>query len=297
MDLYNKFMTTKIFDVNISTLSKKDTFGLIYFWLYKGDKGFMSTVNPEFLLLSNKDEDFKNILNKSKINTADGIGLVWASWLLSSKEFSKNKVINNTLLFFKAFFSFILFLFYKKPFYKVIKERTPGSELVYDITKIAAELNKKIFLLGGNDEGQAGIVEEKLNEFLEKEDIKPEESIIADKNIGFQKTESIFDEEINNRLIERINISKAEIIYVALGAPKQEKWIYNNFNKLENIKLAIGLGGTFDFIAGYKKRAPKIFQTLGLEWLFRLFVEPKRWKRIFNAVFVFPIKVFKEKIK
>jgi len=83
---------------------------------------------------------------------------------------------------------------------------------------------------------------------------------------------------------------------VAFGAPKQEKWIYNNLNKLNNIKLAIGIGGTFDFIAQYKRRAPLTFQKLGLEWLFRLIIEPKRWKRIFNAVVKFPIQVLKERI-
>lgn len=288
-------MNTKIFDINISTLNKKDTFGYIYFWLYKNERGFISTVNPEFLLLSRKDENFKNILQKSRINTADGIGLVWASWFLSTTK-KKGNILNKIYICFKWFFSLIVFLFYKKPFFKVIKERVPGSELIYDIVKIGNELNKKIFLLGSFSDEQLDIVENKLNKFLESQNIQSFTNIIAGKDIGFNQNEKVTDEEINKKLIEKINNSKAEVIFVALGSPRQEIWINNNINKLENIKLAIGVGGTFDFIAEYKKRAPIIFQKLGLEWLFRLLIEPQRWKRILNAVVLFPIKILKERL-
>lgn len=288
-------MDTKIFDINISTLNKKDTFGYIYFWLYKNEKGFISTVNPEFLLLSKKDKEFKNILQKSKINIADGIGLVWASWFLLTTE-QKDNILNKIYICFKWFFSLILFLFYKKPFFKVIKERVPGSELIYDIVKIGNELNKKIFLLGSFSNEQLDIVENNLNKFLESQNIQSFSNIIAGKDIGFNKDENITDEEINKKLIDKINNSKAEIIFVALSSPKQEIWINNNLDKLENIKLAIGVGGTFDFVAEYKKRAPIIFQKLGLEWLFRLLIEPQRWKRIFNAVVVFSINILKERL-
>lgn len=288
-------MNTKIFDIDISTLNKKDTFGYIYFWLYKNEKGFISTVNPEFLLLSKKDEDFKNILQKSRINTADGIGLIWASWFLSTTE-KKSNILNRIYACFKWFFSLIVFLFYKKPFFTIIKERVPGSELIYDIVKIGNELNKKIFLLGSFSNEQLDIVENNLNKFLESQNIQSFTNIIAGKDIGFNPNEKVTDEEINKRLIEKINNSKAEIIFVALASPRQEIWINNNLDKLENIKLAIGVGGTFDFVAEYKKRAPIIFQKLGLEWLFRLLIEPQRWRRIFNAVVIFSINILKERL-
>lgn len=278
-------METAIFDIKISTLNKKDTFGYIYFWLYKNEKGYISTVNPEFLLLSRKDEEFKYILQNSKLNTVDGVGLIWASWFLSTTPKTDN-FFKKILTILKWFFSLLLFLIYKNPFYKVIQDRIPGSELIYDIVQMGKELNKMIFLLGGNDDNELDIVEEKLGG----------NKIIAGKDIGFTKGQSIYDENINNNLINKINKSGAEIIFVAFGAPKQEKWIYNNIDRLNNIKLAIGVGGTFDFIAQYKKRAPLIFQKLGLEWLFRLIIEPKRWKRIFNAVIKFPIQILKEKI-
>lgn len=80
-------------------------------------------------------------------------------------------------------------------------------------------------------------------------------------------------------------------LFLALGAPKQEEWIYKNLSKFPTVKIAMGVGGSFDFIAGRVPRAPKIFQRIGLEWLWRFAHDPRRLKRVFNAVVVFPIVV------
>ena len=85
--------------------------------------------------------------------------------------------------------------------------------------------------------------------------------------------------EENNTIINKINDTNADIIWVGLGAPKQEKWMYHIIKRL-NTKILIGVGAAFDFHAGSKKRAPKWMQSIGLEWLFRLLSEPKRlWRR------------------
>ena len=80
---------------------------------------------------------------------------------------------------------------------------------------------------------------------------------------------------------------------MALGAPWQEKFIYHNLPKLPSVKLAIGVGGAFDFLTGKIQRAPKLLRILGLEWLWRLLKQPWRVKRIYNAVIVFPWEFFK----
>ena len=81
-----------------------------------------------------------------------------------------------------------------------------------------------------------------------------------------------------------------EIIFCALGAPYQEKFIFYNLAKLASVKIGIGIGGAFDFLTGRIKRAPKIFRIIGLEWLWRLIKQPWRWRRIYRAVIIFPIK-------
>jgi N-acetylglucosaminyldiphosphoundecaprenol N-acetyl-beta-D-mannosaminyltransferase len=90
------------------------------------------------------------------------------------------------------------------------------------------------------------------------------------------------------RILTKINEAKPHLLLVAFGAPKQDEWIAKYLPKLPSVRVAMGIGGTFDFIAGTQTRAPKFMRTFGLEWLYRLVREPKRFKRIFNAVIVFP---------
>lgn len=98
-------------------------------------------------------------------------------------------------------------------------------------------------------------------------------------------------------IIDRINKVQPHLLLVAYGAPKQDLWIAQHLAKMPSVKVAMGVGGTFDFLAGKRKRAPKIFQRIGLEWLWRLLLEPKRWKRIGTAVIVFPLMVFSSKFQ
>lgn len=109
--------------------------------------------------------------------------------------------------------------------------------------------------------------------------------------VGFSS--GYFDEDEEQNIIKDINEKKPDVLFVGLGAPKQEKWIYNH-KKILNAKVIIGVGGSFDVYSGYIKRAPKWIQKSGLEWLYRLISDPKRIKRmIFIPKFI--VRVLKEK--
>jgi len=138
---------------------------------------------------------------------------------------------------------------------KKFKEPINGVELI-------KKLKGRIFLFGGTQE------------VVEKTKQKLGEVIVGAEN-GYQDFDAV---------IEKINVIKPEILLVAFGSPKQEKFIYENFKKMPSVKLAIGVGGAFDFISGHKMRAPKILQNIGLEWLWRLALEPKRVGRIFYGI-------------
>ena len=99
----------------------------------------------------------------------------------------------------------------------------------------------------------------------------------------------IQDIDRKGRLIDyqKINNFSPDILFSTLGSPWQEKNIYHSRNKIKSLKLALAIGGSFDFITNKKVRAPKIFRNLGFEWLWRLLIQPNRIKRIFNAIFVF----------
>ena len=148
-----------------------------------------------------------------------------------------------------------------------VPEKVSGIDLVKNSFGALAKSNTKYFFLGSKP-GVAEIAAIKVVE--EYPGI-----VIVGCNSGYFKID-----ELEN-LIDKINSSKAEILLVALGAPKQEKWIAEYKDKL-NVKICMGVGGTLDVLAGHIKLAPEIFRKNGFEWLFRLYKEPRRLGRMMN---------------
>lgn len=95
--------------------------------------------------------------------------------------------------------------------------------------------------------------------------------------------------------LEIIDQAKPAVLLAAFGHGKQEKWLAENLPKLPSVRIGLGVGGSFDFISGRVKRAPRLLRRLGLEWLWRLLLQPRRWRRIARAVFVFPYLVWLHK--
>jgi N-acetylglucosaminyldiphosphoundecaprenol N-acetyl-beta-D-mannosaminyltransferase len=89
-------------------------------------------------------------------------------------------------------------------------------------------------------------------------------------------------------IIRRINEASPALLLVAFGAPAQDKWIAEHLSKMPSVRVAMGVGGTFDFLAGVQMRAPSLLRQLHLEWLWRVIREPRRMGRIWRAVGVFP---------
>ena len=106
------------------------------------------------------------------------------------------------------------------------------------------------------------------------------------------------EKEETERAIEKINRSGASLLFVGFGHPKQEKWIRSNLQKMPRVKLAVGVGGSFDIISGRLKRAPLFFQKNDIEWLWRFMLEPKkRLGRIYKAVIIFSYEAIKNRKK
>ncbi len=104
-------------------------------------------------------------------------------------------------------------------------------------------------------------------------------------------------ESESSDIVKRINDSGATVLFVAYGAPAQDVWIHRHLPSMPRIRIAMGVGGAFDFIAGVRIRAPKWMRHCHIEWLWRLMQEPLRLKRIFNAVVVFPWMVFMKSLR
>ena len=147
-----------------------------------------------------------------------------------------------------------------------LPERVAGSELVYHVAERCAQRGWRLFLLGAAPR----VAEEAAAKLLS---LHPTLQIA-----GTYAGSPALDE--NAGIVKRVNASSAEVLYVAYGAPKQDKWIARNRDKLTSVRVAIGVGGSLDFISGRSQRAPQWVQRARLEWLYRLIQEPWRWRRM-----------------
>ena len=148
--------------------------------------------------------------------------------------------------------------------YKV-PERVAGFDLYCNLLKEAAAKGYKAYFFGGSP----GIAEAAT--------AKSEELYLGVQVVGCRN--GYFKEEESQAIIEEINASGADMLFAALGAPKQEKWLVRYRDQLKP-KILMGIGGSFDVFAGKMERAPKWMQDASLEWLFRLYKQPSRFMRM-----------------
>ncbi|MFN2261073.1 MAG: WecB/TagA/CpsF family glycosyltransferase [Psychroflexus sp.] len=157
-----------------------------------------------------------------------------------------------------------------------LKERVAGIDLMSNLIEIAAKKNYKIFFLGAEEHIVKSVVEKYQNQYSK--------SLIAGYRNGyFSKSEEL-------KIAKQISDSEAQILFVAMSSPKKENFLFDHSKQLQNINFIMGVGGSFDVVAGKVKRAPQWMQKSGLEWLYRVIQEPKRmWKRylIGNTKFIF----------
>lgn len=159
-----------------------------------------------------------------------------------------------------------------------VTERIAGVDIAEYLLHEASQLKKKVYLFGSKQEvidGMKNVIKKKYSGIKL---VGATNGYIEDKDKEF----------------ENIKKAKPDVIMVALGIPYQEKLIYKHLKDFEK-GIFIGVGGSFDVLSGTKKRAPKIFIKLNLEWLYRIMCEPKRLKRFWNNNVKFILKIKKEK--
>ncbi len=270
-------MKADIAGLKIDTLTKQELLTVMLKSIMAGEKIWLTTAYSEFLYTALKNRSVMTLLNRADIAVADGIGILWAQKFLSLPLSAKNfwpKVIQT--IWQAAITLFTL------PFAKEnrnrgegwIAEKIPGSELVWDIAKMAAENNLSIFLLGGFGDTPQTASEKLFN-------------IVNGRKISYSKFIAGYSNKHPDDLtvIDEINLSQPSILFVAYGPIKQEQWIWANRDKMPSVKLFVGLGGTFDYLAGKKANPPKWVRQTGFEWLWRLLTQPGRAQRIKNATF------------
>lgn len=177
--------------------------------------------------------------------------------------------------------------------YGIEQERVSGMDLMPDLIKECAQQNLSIYFYGSTDEILSKVIQK-------ASDIFPNLKICGAYSPPFRELTPQEKKEI----IKQINQTTPNFVFVALGCPKQEKWMAEHKEKVQS--CMIGLGGAFEVYAGIKGRAPLWMQKTSLEWLYRLLQDPKRlWKRYLytNSLFIFLLskqiiatKIFKKNL-
>lgn len=265
-------MKTNVAGVLVDNLSKREVLDAMDGLIRSGQNSYIVTPYSELILFAMKRPEYKNVLNQAAISIPDGIGVLWAAKFLSLPATNSLQVLAQLM------YTLAAILFNPKYIRSVIKERITGSRLVYDIAALAAQHNYSLALVGGE-----GDVAKKAAEKLQA------------LNPGLRVNLAVSDEEFNDQMVEKIAASNSDILLIAYSPPKQETWLSENIQKL-NVKVGIGLGGTFDYLAQKRAPAPQFLHYIGLEWLWRLITQPYRIKRMWNAVPVFVWEVLRYKL-
>lgn len=208
---------------------------------------------------------------------------VWTT-VLAQKDLDFRKIYNSSSL---AIPDGMPLVWVSKMYGKPIHKRISGTDLFFRFADCAAEKGYTFFFLGSTEDTLGRINETVKNKF-------PSLKILGFYSPPFLQE---FPKEVNERMIEIINDAKPDVLWVGMTAPKQEKWIYENLERLD-VHVAIGIGAAFEYVAGKLKRAPEWMQNTGLEWLYRVGQEPRRlWKRYLVGNTMFVWLVMKEFVK
>lgn len=223
----------------------------------------IATLNPEQVVQAQTDDKFRSVLKQFSLIVADGVGIVWATRFLTGAKM----------------------------------ERIPGVELAEALVNICASHNQKVFLLGG----KKGVAKRAANQLIGELDNRALEQTTSVDLINFSTgAVDIVHETKTQRaqVLKKIHQQKPALLLVGYGAPYQEIWIQENRDELERagVKVAMVVGGAFDYWSGDVPRAPLRLRQIGVEWLFRLITQPWRWRRQLRLI-RFVTMVVAEKFK
>lgn len=247
----------RICDVRIDVLSKEEILNRLQIFLLSQSTHTVFTPNPEMLVDAYRYEEIKNNLNTSDLNICDGFGITLVSKL--SKHISTIP-------------------------------RYPGSDCVIDICRMTEMQDKTVYLLGTGNEKTL----EKAKKQLKK---RFPNLRVAGAHPGIyisrlQNGTFAVSDDANAKMIDEIIDAAPDIVFVAFGHGKQEWWINAYKKELPSVKIAMGVGGSIDAIAGQYRRGPRLMRRLGLEWVWRVILQPWRIPRIFTAIIIFPYIYF-----
>jgi len=247
---------SSIFGVRLHDVGSTDRLVSTFRAFLDGDRtARVFTPNPEILLRARRDPEYARVLDDADLALPDGTGV---ALVLSVRE--------------------------RRPV-----RRWPGVELAGLLVRLAAERGDRVAFLGSAPDVAAAAIERwrRVAPGLDAVVVTPGVSIGPD-GVGTTTRDE-------TATLEAIRSAEPAIVLVGLGAPKQERWIARHASDFPTVRVMVGVGGAFDMWAGRFRRAPRPLHVLGLEWLWRLALEPRRLPRIVRAVVVFPLRVLADR--
>jgi N-acetylglucosaminyldiphosphoundecaprenol N-acetyl-beta-D-mannosaminyltransferase len=224
-----------ILGVPFDNVTTADTLRLIGEMIASRQPHYLATANVDFVVQAQTDPELRRILCDAHLVVADGMPLVWASRWLGNP----------------------------------LPERVTGSGLTPQLLALAAEQGWRVFFLGGTE---LSVEQARVNTLAKH----PKLQLGAYSPPFGRLVDAKTDDPMNHAEIQRrLREARPDILLVAFGCPKQERWIYAHYRSL-GVPVSIGVGATIDFLAGTMRRAPVWMQKTGLEWIFRMLQEPRR---------------------
>lgn len=235
------------FDVKISAVTMDEAIAKIGEFIQSRTPHHVVTTDANAILRAKEDPEYAAIVRRAAMATPDGYGVIWGARLLGY------------------------------PIY----ERVTGVDMVTGICELAARNGYSIYILGSEpgENGEPGVAEIAATNLLGKYPGMR----VAGTHHGFwrrdAKAEGLSAEEADARMADAVRAAAPDVLFVAMGIPAQEKFIAAQLERMQ-VPVSIGVGGSFDVYSGKFERAPQWVQRIGLEWLYRVFIDPSRWKRM-----------------
>lgn len=272
----------KVFGVEIDEVTEDQVVEQIDKWLGEGrgskvedrrsNKHYIVTPNIEFLMQARQDAEFRKILNAADLKIPDSSRFNWVKAIQNEKN-----VVKRLLIWPFFLYSSVKIL----PSFPV----TTGADLMSRLREESTEKAYRIGLIGGGK----GLAEKVRQRYLgDKQDFG---IVFTDSSIKVDKDGNTLEWVKQNDILSK----DLDILFVGLGQVKQEKWIVKNLDKIP-ARVFIGVGGAIDYLSGDIARAPLFMRRLGLEWLFRVILQPWRIKR-FGVLVKFVFLILFEKSK
>ncbi len=268
--------TVELLGVRFDNLGRSQAAQAIAGLALADGKSYVVKPYSEFMARAARDSKIRHILNGAALCLADGVGILWAAHYLSRPGGTLPALMQLPL-------SLAALALNPGALRRPLRENMAGVDLTWEMLSRLEEAGARVYLLGGSHvelRGARKRIEERL----------PHLRIVGARHGHFDVNGAE-----NERVIAEINGTAPQALLVAMGFPLQETWIAMNLPRL-NVKVAVAEGGSFSFISGATRRAPAWMRRIGLEWLFRLLLQPSRLRRQL-AIPVFVWLVLRERLR